>query len=334
MHPEIVADAPGPCPKCGMALDPVNPTDADDGGELNDMQRRFMVAAVFSFPLLVWTMSSMGLSAVSATGGHGDAPSALDGWLQLMLATPVVAWCGWPFFSRGWLGARNGSPNMFTLVSLGTGAAYLAGVVAVVGGALFRPGGAPLGDLYFESAAVIITLVLLGQVLELRARNRAGSAIRELLDLAPPIAHRIADDGEEQDVALAEVHKDDRLRVRPGEKIPADGIIIEGSSDVDESMLSGEPMPIAKTEGDSVTGATLNGGGGLVIRAERVGHDTLLARIVEMVAAAGRSRAPIQSVADKVAGWFVPAVVVCALAAFAAWAALAARAIRANSSPP
>jgi Cu+-exporting ATPase len=316
MHPDVVADGPDACPQCGMALDPVSPLVAGDDGELKDMQRRFLMAALFSLPLLVWTMGTMG-------GAEHHGPGALEGWLQLALATPVVAWCGLPFFSRGWSGARTGNPNMFTLVSLGTGAAYLAGLVAVVGGALWGATGRPIGDLYFESAAVIIPLVLLGQVLELRARRRTGNAIRELLDLAPPVAHRIDASGNDTDVPLADVVENDVLRVRPGEKVPVDGVIVEGATSIDESMINGEPMPVSKSAGDSVTGATLNGGGSILIRADRVGHDTLLARIVEMVAAAGRSRAPIQRLADEIARWFVPGVVAAAVITFAAWILLA-----------
>ena len=316
MHPDVIADGPGACPQCAMALEPVSPTAAGDDRELNDMQRRFVVAALFSLPLLVWTMAAMG-------GAESHSTGALAGWLQLALATPVVGWCGLPFFSRGWSGARTGHPNMFTLVALGTGAAYAAGLAAVAGGAVWGDGGRPIGELYFESAAVIITLVLLGQILELRARRRTGDAIRELLDLAPPLAHKTDEAGNEAEVPLADVRVGDLLRVRPGEKVPVDGVVVDGTTTVDESMISGEPMPVSKSAGETVTGATLNGTGSIVIRAERVGSDTLLSRIVEMVAAAGRSRAPVQRLADEVARRFVPGVVAVAVITFAAWMLLA-----------
>jgi Cu+-exporting ATPase len=306
MHPEIVRNAPGSCPKCGMALEPVVPSGAESPDpELRDMTRRLWFSAVLSLPLLVLAMS-------------GRAPA----WLQLALATPVVLWGGAPFFRRGWESLANRHLNMFTLIALGTGIAYIDSLVAAVVPGIFpaqfrmADGGVPL---YFEAAAVIVTLVLLGQVLELRARALTGGAIRALLDLAPKTARLVRDDGSETDLALGLVHPGQRLRVRPGEQVPVDGIVTEGHSAVDESMLTGEPVPVEKRPGDAVTGATLNTTGGFVMRAERVGSDTLLARIVAMVAEAQRSRAPIQRLADTVSGWFVPAVLAVAMIAFAAW---------------
>jgi P-type Cu+ transporter len=314
MHPEIVADEPGDCPKCGMALEAVMvAAERPPNPELIDMTRRFWLAAALSVPLFAIAMGEMVAGALL----HG----AWNSWAQLALATPVTLWAGWPFFVRGWRSVVTGNLNMFTLIAIGTGTAYLYSLVAVVApGAFpegFREGGA-IG-LYFEAAAVIITLVLLGQVLELRARERTGDAVRALLDLAPKTALRLRD-GEEETVALALVAQGDRLRVRPGESVPVDGIVLEGSSAVDESMVTGESIPVEKSAGDALVGGTLNGAGGLVMRAEAVGDATLLARIVRMVGEAQRSRAPIQRLADTVAGYFVPAVIACALLAFAAWA--------------
>lgn len=315
MHPEIVRDEPGDCPICGMALEPMMPSGQEDDGELRDMQRRFRLGVVLSLPLLVIAMGPMlGLPL------HG----AWTAWAELVLATPVVLWAGWPFFVRGWVSLRGWNLNMFTLIALGTGSAWLYSLVAtlmpgVLPEAFLEHGRAPL---YFEAAAVIVTLVLLGQVLEARARARTSGAIRALLELAPSIAHRLDDSGRESDVPLEQVQTGDRLRVRPGEKVPVDGVIAEGASHVDESMLSGEPDPVRKTEGDSLSAGTVNGNGSLVMTAERVGADTLLSQIVTMVADAQRSRAPVQSLVDKVAAWFVPAVVVCAVAAAVAWALL------------
>jgi len=318
MHPEIVRDAPGACPLCGMALEPMEPSldDEEANEELRDMTRRFRVSAVLTLPLFALAMAEMipGLS-------HAARGPALA-WLQLALATPVVLWGGAPFFARGWasLGTRL---NMFSLIALGTGAAYAYSVAAVLAPgwfpASFRDahGQAPL---YFEAAAVIVTLVLLGQVLELRARSRTGAAIRALLGLAPKTARRVRPDGSEEDVPLDAVHPGERLRVRPGEKVPVDGVVEEGHSSVDESMLTGEPIPVEKTAGAPVSGGTVNQTGSFVLRAERVGAETLLARIVQMVAEAQRSRAPIQRLADQAAAWFVPAVVVVAVLTFAIWA--------------
>lgn len=315
MHPEILRDGPGSCPRCGMALEPVTAS-ADEGEnvELADMTRRLWIAGALSVPLLALTMGEMVFAPIVG---------AAMPWIQLGLATPVVLWAGAPFFVRGWESVRNRSPNMFTLIALGVGVAWVYSVMAaIVPGALpdaFRDehGGVPL---YFEAAAVIVALVLAGQVLELRARGSTNAAIRALLSLAPPVARRIGADGSEADVALASVVVADRLRVRPGEKIPVDGTVEEGTSFVDESMVTGEPVPVAKRAGDPVVGGTVNGSGGFVMRAEKVGSDTLLARIVRMVSDAQRSRAPIQRLADAVAAWFVPAVVAVAVLTFVVWA--------------
>jgi Cu+-exporting ATPase len=315
MHPEIVRDGPGSCPICGMALEPMVPSEHEDTSELRDMTRRFWVSAALTAPVFALTMAEMVL-------GHGLSPSAAA-WIQALLATPVVLWGGWPFFVRGWASLVSRHLNMFTLIALGTGAAWVYSAAAVLVPDAFPnsfrdPGGGVA--VYFEAAAVIVSLVLLGQVLELRARGRTGAAIRALLDLAPKTARRIGEDGSERDVPLDAIAVGDRLRVRPGEKIPVDGVVLEGRSAVDESMITGEPVPVAKQAGDRATGATVNGTGTLVIRAERVGSDTLLARIVAMVSEAQRSRAPIQKLADSAAGWFVPAVIGVALIAFAVWA--------------
>ncbi|MGE5647899.1 MAG: heavy metal translocating P-type ATPase [Acidobacteriota bacterium] len=318
MHPEVRQIGPGTCPKCGMALEPAEVTAANDqpNPELENMSRRFRVAAALTVPLLAIAMGGMWMPA------HGGA---WMNWVELALATPVVLWCGWPFFERGWASIVHRSPNMFTLIAIGTGTAYLYSVVATLAPgifpAAFRGHGGEM-EVYFESAAVITTLVLLGQVLELKARGRTSSAIRALLGLAPPVAHLVLADGTEQDVALKQVAPGDRLRVRPGERIPVDGVVLEGASAVDESMLTGEPIPVEKTPGSAVTGGTVNGTGTFLMRAERVGSETLLARIVRMVSEAQRSRAPIQRVADVVASWFVPVVVLVALATFAVWAAV------------
>jgi Cu+-exporting ATPase len=319
MHPEIVRPEPGPCPICGMALEPRVVTAAEERNpELEDMTRRFRVGTALTVPLLLLAMGGM----FPSLGLHHVLSYRLQGWIELALATPVVLWGGWPFFQRMVASLRTVQLNMFTLIGLGTGVAWLYSVAAVlVPGAFpasFRGPGGEVGR-YFESAAVIVTLVLMGQVLELRARQRTSGAIRALLGLAPKTARRVGDDGREADVPLEEVEPGDRLRVRPGEKVPVDGVVVEGSSSVDESMISGEPVPVEKGPGDRVTGATLNGTGSLVMRAEKVGRETLLARIVQMVAEAQRSRAPLQRLADTVAAWFVPAVVAAAVAAFAAW---------------
>ena len=321
MHPEIVRDAPGSCPKCGMALEPRTITaEEEENPELIDMTRRFKTSAVLSVPLVLIAMRHMipGLSIIDDLTGS----TALS-WSELILSTPVVLWGGWPFFVRGWRSVVTWNPNMFTLIGLGTGVAYLYSIVAALLPDLFPSSfRGPDGSVgvYFEAAAVIVTLVLLGQVLELRARSRTGAAIKALLGLAPKTARRVQQDGTEQDVPLEEVQKGDLLRVRPGEKVPVDGVVTEGSSSVDESMVTGEPIPVEKQTGDRVVGATVNGTGTIVMRAENVGSETLLARIVHMVAEAQRSRAPIQKLADIIAGWFVQIVVSIAVITFAVWA--------------
>ncbi len=323
MHPEIVRDGPGSCPLCGMALEPLAPSADDDEqerAELRAMTRRFWVGAALSVPLVVLVMSEM-LPGPDLTKNFSAQALA---WLQFALATPVVLWGGGPFFARGWASLRT-RLNMFTLIALGTGAAYAYSTIATLWPGLFPPSfRGPDGEvaLYFEAAAVIVTLVLLGQVLELRARQRTGAAIRALLGLAPKTARRLRDDGGEEDVPLDAVQVGDRLRVRPGEKVPVDGIVEEGRSAIDESMLTGEPMPVEKSAGDRIVGATVNQTGSLVMRAERVGAETLLSQIVQMVADAQRSRAPIQRLADQVAAWFVPAVLLISAATFAIWALL------------
>jgi Cu+-exporting ATPase len=319
MHPEIARDAPGACPICGMALEPRVAT-ADDHGnpELADMSRRFWISLALTVPLFVLTMGSM----VPAL--RHVVPAGARGWLELALASPVVLWGGWPFFVRFRDSLANRSPNMFTLIGLGVAVAYGYSVVAVLAPGIFPPAfRGPDGGVavYFEPAAAIVTLVLLGQVLELRARGRTGAAIRALLKLSPKRALRVFSDGHDEDVALDAIAVGDRLRVRPGDSVPVDGIVEEGDSTVDESMVTGEPMPVAKRPGDRVVGATVNGTGTIVMRAERVGAETLLARIVKMVGEAQRSRAPIQKLADAVSRVFVPAVVAAAIATFAAWAA-------------
>ncbi|MBO6633255.1 heavy metal translocating P-type ATPase [Parvibaculum sp.] len=317
MHPEIVQDGPGSCPICGMALEPMTVSrEKPENEELKDMTRRFLVGLVLTLPLFVLEM-----------GGHvlGLAmpfSARTGGFVQLALATPVVLWAGFPFFERGWASLVSRNLNMFTLIALGTGAAYLYSLAAALAPGIFpaafrdEHGTVPL---YFEAAAVITVLVLLGQVLELRARERTGDALRALLDLAPRTARRVTN-GEDEEVPLEEVQKGDLLRVRPGERVPVDGSVEEGRSAIDESMVTGESVPVEKEEGAHVIGGTLNGQGSFVMRAEGVGEDTMLARIVALVAEAGRSRAPIQGLADKVAGLFVPAVVAVALLAFGAWA--------------
>ncbi|MFO0790812.1 MAG: heavy metal translocating P-type ATPase [Pirellulales bacterium] len=321
MHPEVVRDAPGSCPKCGMALEPRTVSVAAENPELVDMMRRFSVSLIFTVPLFLLAM------------GHMLFANSWPHWLmgrnlalvEFALATPVVLWGGWPFFVRMWQSLVNRYPNMFTLIGIGTGTAYIFSVVATflpaVFPASFRSEHGSV-DLYYESAAVIVTLVLMGQVLELRARGRTGAAIRSLVGLAPKTARRLSADGSETDIPLDQVAVGDHLRVRPGEKVPVDGIVADGSSYVDESMISGEPTPVEKKPGDRLIGGTVNGNGSLVLRAERVGSDTVLAQIVRMVADAQRSRAPIQRLADQVATYFVPAVVAVALITFIAWATL------------
>jgi Cu+-exporting ATPase len=308
MHPEVQSDKPGNCPKCGMDLEPVEPTTGqeEESPELRAMTHRFWVSLVLTLPVFVIAM-------LHVHGLH---------WLELLLATPVVVWGGWPFFQRGWSSIVHRSLNMFTLIAIGTGVAWAYSVIAAlfpqIFPASFRNAAGEVA-VYFEAAAVIVTLVLLGQVLELRARSRTSSAIKALLGLAPKVARLLHDDGSEADVPLQDVKKGDRLRVRPGEKVPVDGVVLEGSSAIDESMVTGEPVPVEKHANDKVTGGTVNGAGGFVMRAERVGSETLLAQIVRMVSEAQRSRAPIQRLADVVAAWFVPAVILVAVITFIAW---------------
>jgi len=343
MHPEIVRAEPGSCPICGMALEPRTVTAEEDNPELRNMTRRFWISLALTAPLLAIAMGSMlwphffmgGI--VVERGDHAVITpwSSILPWLELLLATPVVLWGGWPFFQRGWASLVNRSTNMFTLIAMGTGVAYLFSVVATLFPQIFPASfrtmsGRP--DVYFEAAAAIVTLVLLGQVLELRARSRTSSAIRGLLDLSPKMARLMSkngsedgsDDGSkessERDIPLEQVKPGDRLRIRPGEKIPVDGIVLDGSSVVDESMITGESLPVEKTAASHVIGATVNGNGSLVMRAERVGSETMLAQIVQMVSQAQRTRAPIQRLADKAAGWFVPAVIAIAAVTFIAWA--------------
>jgi Cu+-exporting ATPase len=320
MHPEVTQDEPGTCPICGMALEPISVTiDEEENPELVDMRRRFWISAGLSLPLLVLAMSEM----IPGRPLQSVASSGYANWIQLLLATPVVLWAGWPFFQRAWQSIVNRSPNMFTLIGLGVGVAYAYSLVAAIFPELFPPSFRnERGEVavYFEAAAVIITLVLLGQVLELKARHQTGAAIRALLGLAPTTARRIDAHGNEKDVPLDQVHPGDRLRIRPGEKVPVDGVVVEGTSAIDESMISGEPIPVAKQPGDPVVGATVNGTGTLVMTAERVGSETLLAQIVQMVAEAQRSRAPIQKLADRVAGYFVPTVVAVSVITFVLWA--------------
>ena len=319
MHPEIVRSAPGSCPICGMALEPrIVTTEEEVNPELVAMSRRFWVSLLLSLPVLLLEMSGHipGLRVQ-----HAISPSLVR-WLQLALATPVVLWGGWPFFQRGWASIVNRRPNMFTLIAIGTGTAYVYSVVATLLPEIFPPsfqGHRGEVAVYFEAAAIITALVLLGQVLELRARSQTSSAIKALLGLAPKTARVVREDGTEEDIPLGAVKVGDRLRVRPGEKVPVDGVALEGSSSVDESMLTGEPIPVEKSSGSRVTGGTVNGTGSFVMRAERVGSDTLLAQIVRMVSEAQRSRAPIQRLADVVSSYFVPAVVLVAVLAFLVW---------------
>ena len=318
MHPEVVQDHPGSCPKCGMALEPVTVKVEEKNEELIDMSRRFWVSTVFAFPVFILAMIADLLPAWLPEGLSMQTVQ----WIEFALATPVVLWGGWPFFVRGWQSVQTWNLNMFTLIALGVSVAWVYSVVALLFPQIFPPimqmeGG--LVDVYFEAAAVIMALVLLGQVLELRARSRTNAAIQMLLGLAPNTARIVRNDGTEEDIPLEQVQPGDTLRVRPGEKIPVDGTVIDGESNVDESMVTGEPIPVAKLAGEKLIGATVNGTGSLLMRAEKVGADTLLAQIVNMVAEAQRSRAPIQKLADVVAGYFVPAVVGVAVIAFIVW---------------
>jgi len=319
MHPEIVRDGPGACPICGMALEPRTIALDDDNPELRDMTRRFWISAALTVPLVLFAMLRHlpGLTILP----HGVLPWA--SWIELALAAPVVLWGGWPFFERAWASLVNRHLNMFTLIGLGVTVAFLYSLVATLAPGLFpasfRDHAGNVG-VYYEAAAAIVALVLLGQVMELRARSSTGAAIRALLGLAPKTARRVNADGTEQDVPLEEVRAGDWLRIRPGEKVPVDGVVIEGTTAIDEAMVTGEPLPVEKKAGDPVIGATVNATGSVLVRAERVGADTLLSQIVKMVAQAQRSRAPIQKLADRVAAWFVPAVIGIALVTFAVWA--------------
>ncbi|WP_339864795.1 copper-translocating P-type ATPase [Paremcibacter congregatus] len=321
MHPEVRKAGPGSCPLCGMGLEPEMVSGRDEGPnpELMDFTRRFWVAAALTVPILILTMSPyFGLSEIR--GFFGERATL---WIEVTLGTPVILWSGWPFFERGYHSFRTMNLNMFSLIGMGTGAAYIFSVVAVLTPDIF-PGGFRDAEghvgVYFEAAAVIVTLVLLGQIMELRARERTGSAIKALLDMAAKTARVIREDGSEEEILLEDVQVGDKLRVRPGDKVPVDGIVLEGRSSIDESMISGEPMPVEKVARDTVTGATINGTGSLIIEATRVGEDTMLSQIVEMVANAQKSRAPIQKYADTVAGYFVPAVIFVALLSFIGWA--------------
>ncbi len=338
MHPEIVRPGPGSCPICGMALEPRTVTaTAEDNPELRDMTRRFWISLALTAPLLaiamgsmIWPHAFMGELDILWDNQYVLFPwSSILPWLEFALATPVVLWGGAPFFQRFWISLVNRSPNMFTLIGMGTGVAYAYSVVATIAPRIFpeslRAGSGNMGgypDVYFESAAAITTLVLLGQVMELRARSRTSAAIRALLDLSPRTAHLLNPDGTEKDIPLEQVNPGDRLRVRPGEKIPVDGVLLEGRSSIDESMITGESTPVEKSPNSNVIGATINGTGSFVMRAERVGSETLLARIVQLVGQAQRSRAPIQRLADRVAKWFVPTVVAVAVLTFVAWSLL------------
>ncbi len=319
MHPEIIRDKPGSCPICGMALEPLTVSlDDEENPELVDMTRRFWVSLVLTIPVFALGMSDL----IPGQPLQHRFPGSTLGWVQLLLATPVVLWGGWPFFVRAWQSIVNRSLNMFTLIGLGVAVSYVFSVIAVVAPQLFPAsfrshGGAV--PVYFEAAAVITTLVLLGQVMELRARSQTGNAIKALLGLAPRTARRLLDGGHEEDVPLDQVRAGDRLRVRPGEKVPVDGVVLEGSSAIDESMVTGESIPVEKRSGDRVIGATVNGRGAFVMRAERVGAETLLSQIVQMVAEAQRSRAPIQRLADVVSSYFVPLVVAIAVITFLVW---------------
>src|SRR5215831_7010524 len=317
MHPEVRQAGPGTCPICGMALEPeVASLDTPPNPELPDMTWRFWIGLVLSAPVVVLEMGG------HLVGGHGLIDQALSNWIQFVLATPVVLWAGWPFFVRGWQSIHTRNLNMFTLIAMGTGVAFFYSAIGTIAPqvfpATFRGHGGAIA-VYFEAASVITVLVLLGQVLELRAREATSGAIKALLKLAPKTARRVGEDGSEYEVEIDSLKVGDRLRVRPGEKVPVDGVILEGRSALDESLVTGESMPVTREAGARVIAGTLNQSGSFVMRADKVGRETMLAQIVQMVADAQRSRAPIQRLADQVAGWFVPAVILVAILAFAAW---------------
>ena len=319
MHPQIRQVGPGSCPICGMALEPeLAGSDIGPNPELIDMSRRFWIGIALTVPIFVLEMGA------HIAGAHSWVDPTLSNYVQFAFATPVVLWAGWPFFVRGWQSLVTRNLNMFTLIAMGTGVAYAYSLIATFAPGLFPQafrgghGGAPAT--YFEAASVITVLVLMGQVLELRAREATSGAIRALLELAPKTARRVKDDDSDEDVSLDEMHAGDRLRVRPGDKVPVDGVIIEGRSAIDESMITGESMPVTRQKDSRVIGGTINKSGSFIMRADKVGRDTLLSQIVQMVASAQRSRAPIQRLADQVSAWFVPAVIAAAIAAFAAWA--------------
>jgi P-type Cu+ transporter len=320
MHPEIRQRGPGSCPICGMALEPLQVTaEAVPNHELHDMTRRCWIGLVLTLPVFVLEMGGH----IPTLGLHDLVPPRISVWIQFVLSTPVVLWAGWPFFQRGWASVISRHLNMFTLIALGTGAAYLYSLVATFAPGLFPEGFRDMGgsvSVYYEAASVITVLVLLGQVLELRAREHTGGAIRALLNLAPKTARRLRDQGNDEEIPVDRIEPGDRLRVRPGDGIPVDGEVLDGTSAVDESMVTGESMPVTKAPGGRLIGGTVNGTGSMIMRADKVGSDTMLARIVAMVADAQRSRAPIQRMADVVAGWFVPAVLAVAVAAFVGWA--------------
>lgn len=317
MHPEVIQKGPGTCPICGMALEPETMTgDEGENPELTDFRRRFWIGLILTIPVFLLEMGS------HLFGFHEFMDGTTSNWIQLALATPVVLWAGWPFFDRALASVKSRNLNMFTLIAMGTGVAWIYSVVATLTPEMFpdsfrgESGAVPV---YFEAAAVIVVLVLLGQMLELKARERTGGAIKALLGLAPKTAHRIDDKGDAHEIAIEDIQVGDHLRIRPGEKVPVDGVVTEGSSHIDESMVTGEPMPVEKEAGSKVIGATVNANGSIIIRAEKVGRDTMLAQIVKMVADAQRSRAPIQRMADLVAGWFVPIVIAVAIIAFIVW---------------
>ncbi|HVH88900.1 MAG TPA: heavy metal translocating P-type ATPase, partial [Terriglobales bacterium] len=321
MHPNVVQTEPGACPICGMALEPrvIATTAEGPSPELRDMTRRFWISLAITVPLIFLAMANV---IPGQPLSHAIAPRLMS-WIEFILATPVVIWGGWPFFERGWKSVLNRSLNMFTLIGMGIGVAYVYSAIATIVPGIFPSsfrGMSGMPEVYFEVAGAITVLVLLGQVLELRARSRTNTAIRALLDLSPKKARRVADDGSEHDVSLDQVHVGDRLRVRPGEKIPVDGEVIEGASTIDESMITGEPIPVEKRQADRVIGATVNGTGTFLMRAEKVGSETLLSQIVRLVSEAQRSRAPIQGLADKVSSYFVPAVITTAVLTFIGWA--------------